>query len=133
MEKLKVISECLQTCFYFGLLVSLIKSEKENFKLRFEGTGKLSKKDIRKMLSLKKGDIILETDLETPLKDYYKTRIHKYNQALEGKIEVVIFIKGIHSSCFGIYKADSLDYLIEKSGESFFEEHSFIVGYKKIS
>ncbi len=84
------------------------------------------------MLSLKEGEIILETDLETPLKDYYKTRIQEYNEDLKGKIEVVVFIKYIRSSSFVINGVEDFEYLIEKNGIKFFEENSFIVGYKKI-
>lgn len=84
------------------------------------------------MLSLKEGEIILETDLETPLKDYYKTRIQEYNEDLKGKIEVVVFIKNVHNSFFVINKIEDFEYLIEKNGIKFFEEHSCLVGYKKI-
>lgn len=132
MEELSLITECLETCFCFYLLVRLIKSERKNFKLEFEGTGKLSKRDIKKILSLKEGDIILETDLETPLKDYYKARIQEYNEELKGKIEVVVFIKNVHNSFFVINKIEDFEYLIEKNGIKFFEEHSCLVGYKKI-
>lgn len=132
MEKLKLIADCLETCFYFYLLIKLIKSERRNFKLEFEGTGKLSKKDIKKIVSLKEGEIIIETDLETPLKDYYKTRIQEYNEELKGKIEVVVFIKYIRSSSFVINGVEDFEYLIEKNGIKFFEEHSCLVGYKKI-
>lgn len=66
------------------------------------------------------------------MKDYYKTRIQEYNEELKGKIEVVVFIKYIRSSSFVINGVEDFEYLIEKNGIKFFEEHSCLVGYKKI-
>lgn len=141
MNKLTILKTLIQSIiFNIGYMYLIYYLLKENRKLEKEKNilekkmnwhTELSENDLKLFRNKKKGDVILVTELETPLTHIGQLNIVK-DKSLKNKIEVLYYVKKREEEHFKLITSADMNIMSERN-KCFFDEYQWIMAYRIIN